>query len=569
MRIHTILAATLFTAGTLVAENVAPAPPEAVENWRNARFGMFIHWGPVSLTGHEIGWSRGAQTPIEEYDNLYKKFNPTKFDADEWVAIAKAAGMKYMVLTTKHHDGFCLWDTKETDYNIMNTPFGRDVVRELAEACKRGGIRFGAYYSTCDWHHPAFPVGSPAGSTQKPNPDMKAYDAYLQAQVTELITNYGPLFTLWFDVPQMYDETYGIPMVKNLRELQPDLMINNRAYSVGGVGSGIGPQLRIGDYNTPEKLIGAFNIDRPWESCMTICEQWAWKPDDRMKSLEECLHTLIRTNGGDGNLLFNVGPMPTGEIEPRQVERLKEMGEWLAINGDAIYGTRGGPWMPANHLVSTRKDDKIYVHLLKKSASPVQLSAPDMAIRSARLLNGPAVRTETRDGILSLEVPDDAWDPISTIIELTVAGSAMDIEPLDAASGFSIPGTKASASGIYQNDPTYDASKAIDGDPGSRWATDEGTKACWIQLDLPGEYILDSIEIDEAYTEPAGRVREFEILARQADAWTTVHTGNGLGANFKTTFDPVTTRSIRINILDASDGPTLSEIRLPTAKAKP
>ena len=130
------------------------------------RFGMFIHWGPVSLTGHEIGWSRGAQTPIEEYDNLYKKFNPTKFNADQWVAIAKAAGMKYIVLTTKHHDGFCLWDTKLTDYNIMNSPFKRDVVKELADACKKQGIAFGTYYSVCDWHHPDFPLTSPGGKVQ-------------------------------------------------------------------------------------------------------------------------------------------------------------------------------------------------------------------------------------------------------------------------------------------------------------------------------------------------------------------------------------------------------------------
>ena len=141
-----------------------PAQPEAIQRWRDMRFGMFIHWGPVSLKGTEIGWSRGAQVPIAEYDNLYKQFNPKKFDADQWAAIAKAAGMKYIVLTTKHHDGFCLWDTKHTDYNIMNTPFQRDVVKELAAACRKQGIAFGTYYSVCDWHHPDFPLTSPGGS---------------------------------------------------------------------------------------------------------------------------------------------------------------------------------------------------------------------------------------------------------------------------------------------------------------------------------------------------------------------------------------------------------------------
>ncbi len=435
-----ILALTFLTSLAIPSQGAEPAasapvatPPSdaAIANWRAQRFGMFIHWGPVSLTGKEIGWSRGKETPVETYDNLYKEFNPTKFNADEWVAIAKAAGMRYIVLTTKHHDGFCLWDTKQTDYNIMNTPFKRDVVRELAEACKKGGIAFGTYYSTCDWHHPAFPLGSPGGKSRKPNPDLKAYDAYLQAQVTELVKNYGPLFTMWFDVPQSYDETYGIPMVNMLRRLQPDLMINNRAYSIGGKDSGMSHQLAVGDYYTPEQKIGGFNMDHPWETCMTICQQWAWKPDDKMKSLEECIHTLIRTNGGDGNLLFNVGPQPDGLIEARQVGRLKEMGAWLAKHGDAVYGTRGGPWKPSPQILSTRKADKIYLHLLKKSTGPVTLTALPVAIQSAKLLNGATIPTQTKDGVLSLEIPDGAWDPIDTIVELTISGNAMDIAPIE------------------------------------------------------------------------------------------------------------------------------------------
>ena len=193
MKIPYILLTTLLSASTLLAQDITPASATTIKNWQDARLGMFIHWGPVSLKGTEIGWSRGGQIPIEEYDNLYKQFNPTKFNADEWVAIAKASGMKYIVLTTKHHDGFCLWDTKQTDYNIMKTPFKRDVVKELAAACKKGGIAFGTYYSACDWHHPAYPLGSPAGTSHNPNPDLKAYDAYLQGQVTELVKNYGPL----------------------------------------------------------------------------------------------------------------------------------------------------------------------------------------------------------------------------------------------------------------------------------------------------------------------------------------------------------------------------------------
>ncbi len=179
--------------------------PASLQRWRDMRFGMFIHWGPVSIKGTEIGWSRGAQVPIEVYDNLYKQFNPLKFNADQWVATARAAGMKYIIFTTKHHDGFCMFDTKQTDYNVMNSAFGRDVVKELAGACKKQGIAFGAYHSVCDWHHPDFPVGSPGGTTKKPHPNLDRYNDYLKKQVAELIHNYGPLITLWFDVPQMFD----------------------------------------------------------------------------------------------------------------------------------------------------------------------------------------------------------------------------------------------------------------------------------------------------------------------------------------------------------------------------
>jgi alpha-L-fucosidase len=561
MKIPILLIAALAAAG-VHAQDIPPVQPEALKKWRDARFGMFIHWGPVSLTGHEIGWSRGSQTPVEEYDNLYKRFNPTRFNADEWVATAKAAGMKYMVLTTKHHDGFCLWDTQQTDYNIMNTPFKRDVVKELAEACKKGGIAFGTYYSSCDWHHPAFPLGSPGGKTKKPNPDLAAYADYLHKQTTELVTKYGPLLTIWFDVPQSYTGEYGIPMVRNLRGLQPDILINNRAYAEAGRSGQFNKQRGVGDYDTPEQRIGGFQIDRPWETCMTICKQWAWKPNDKMKSLEECIQTLIRTNGGDGNLLFNVGPMPNGEIEGRQVERLKEMGGWLAKNGEAVYGTRGGPWKPSSQIVSTRKGDKIYLHILRKVEGPVSLPALPVAVRSARILNGPAIKHSLLDNKLSFEVPADSWTEIDTIVELTLDGDAMAVEPLNAAAQPNLPGARATASVIYQNDPQYRADMVLDGDIETRWATPKDANQSWLQIDFAGETTFSGITIEEALSSHSSRVKKFELQKRSGDTWTTFHRGTTLGAHFNASFAPVTTRAIRLNILDSAGGPTISEIFL-------
>ncbi|MCX6997002.1 MAG: alpha-L-fucosidase [Kiritimatiellaeota bacterium] len=390
--------------------------PAALQRWQDMRFGMFIHWGPVSLTGHEIGWSRGKQTPIEVYDNLYKEFNPTNFDAAAWAATAKTAGMKYIVLTTKHHDGFCLWDTKQTDYNIMNSPFHRDVVKELAAACKQQGLALGTYYSVCDWHHPDFPLTSPGGQKKREKSDLDAYNRYLLAQIKELIVNYGPLLTIWNDVPQQF-KGRGNNTIKMVRELQPDILVNDRT------GDG-------GDYGTPEQHVGGFNMARPWETCMTICQQWAWKPGDQMKSLPECLHALLCTVGGNGNLLFNVGPMPDGRIEPRQVERLKEMGAWLEKYGASVYGTRGGPFKPAPHLVSTRKDRTIFLHILGWSADALMLPPlPARIVKSRVLTGGEATVKQTEAGV-EVSVPAANRQPMDTIVALELDQPALDLAPL-------------------------------------------------------------------------------------------------------------------------------------------
>ena len=399
-----------------VAHNWPAPDPAAVEHWRSLRFGMFIHWGPVSLTGHEIGWSRGAQTPVAVYDNLYKQFNPTNFNADEWVSIAKAAGMKYIVLTTKHHDGFCLWDTKLTDYNIMHSPFHRDVVKELAAACKKQGIEFGAYYSVTDWYNQDWPVTSPAGKVKREKSDLDAYEKYLQGQISELITNYGPLITIWNDVSAMYGKR-GAETIKLVRQLQPNILINNRT------GDG-------GDYDTPEQKIGKFQLNRPWESCMTVSAHnaWAWGgANDGVKSVAACLNMLIRGTGGDGNILLNVGPRPDGMIDQAQANLLKQVGDWLAKNGEAIYGTRGGPWKPCAAFVSTRKDSNIYLHVLKSENGRVELPLLPAEIKSATLLNGGKVSAAQQNGKLVVEIPASSLDSLDTIVKLEVNCQALDI----------------------------------------------------------------------------------------------------------------------------------------------
>jgi alpha-L-fucosidase len=542
-----------------------PASPSVVERrieeWRAARFGMFIHWGPVSLKGTEIGWSRGQQVPIEEYDNLYRQFNPTNFNPDAWMRLAREAGMKYTVFTTKHHDGFCMWDTRQTDFNIMHSPFGRDVVKELTAAARRQGVAFGTYHSVCDWHHPDFPRTSPGGGVRRPTSDLDRYEQYLRAQVSELITNYGPLWVMWFDVPQEFDIRRGQGLIDLARSYQPDLIVNNRSGAPG-------------DYDTPEQRVGKYQDDRPWETCMTICRQWAWKPNDTMKSLSECLHTLVLCAGGDGNLLFNVGPMPDGRIEPRQVERLREMGAWLSRYGESIYGTRGGPWKPTRAVASTRKDRSIYLHLLRPEGNSVTLPAIPARVQRATVLTGGKAEVVQDGGQLVVTIrplpsPPPAHGaellvrrrvaatpavPIDVIVKLDLDRPAREIPALSIT-----PEGKATASNVYQRQEGHNADKAFDGDPQTRWATDTGTHQAWVANDFGKLVTFQGVRIQEAY---AGRVKKFEFQVKEGTEWKPVFSGTTLGADFTRRFAPVTAREVRLLVLEASEGPTINEIEL-------
>jgi alpha-L-fucosidase len=393
------------------------ARPGRMQWWRDDKFGLFIHWGPVSLKGTEIGWSRAGERrgrkdkdsgtiPVDVYDNLYKEFNPTRFNADEWVGIARAAGMKYLVFTTKHHDGFCEFDSKLTDYKITNSPFHRDVLADLAKACHRNGLRLGFYYSPPDWHHPDYRTA-----------DHAKYIEYMHGQIRELLSNYGKVDVLWFDglkgTATDWDSENLFAMI---HKLQPDIIVNNR----GGL---------PGDYDTPEKKIGAFRTDRAWETCMTLGTQWAWKPDDQIKSLKDCIHILVRTVGGDGNLLLNVGPMPDGRIEPRQVERLKEIGEWLSRYGESIYRTRGGPFRPGPWGASTYRGNAIYVHILAWEGHTVRLPAIEKRILSGRVVTGGVGIIDQGDDGIEITVPPAFRNESDTIVMLALDGPAADARP--------------------------------------------------------------------------------------------------------------------------------------------
>ena len=403
--------------------------------WREARFGMMICWGPVSLQGTEISWSRKAPEPLQfnapagagvdpVYDNLYKKFDPVNYDAKQWVALAKAAGMKYIILIAKHHDGFALWPSKARDYNIAACPYkaGKgDIVKDLADACHAAGMRFGIYYSPRDWTHPDYGVG-----------DNAKYEAFMKAQVTELLTQYGQVDIVWWDgfgnrdpIKYWHADQY----LKLIRTLQPKILSNDRCAVDTQLGS---PGLE-GDFYTPEQRVGAFDLSRPWESCMTVSahDRWAWGgATDGVKSLATCLRLLICCAGGDGNMLLNAGPMPTGEIAPEQASRLKEMGAWLSKYGASIYGTRGGPFKPGNYGVSTRKGNTIYLHILNWPAETLTLPSIPAKIVSSKVLTGGEVAIKQTNNAIEITVPAAARREIDTVIALELDRPAVEIPPV-------------------------------------------------------------------------------------------------------------------------------------------
>ena len=526
-----------------------PSKDARLEEWKDARFGMFICWCPVSLKGTEMGWSRGAEIPIEEYDNLYKRFNPIKYNADEWVKIAKDAGMKYIVFTSKHHDGFCMWDTKYTDYNIMNTPFKRDIVKELSDACKRQGMELGIYHSTCDWHNTDFPLNSPGGTVKRETSNLDRYTEYLKNQSTEIIKNYGPLILMWYDVPQLFSAERGQGVIDEIRKVQPNILVNDRTGAKG-------------DFDTPEQRLGIFQNERPWETCMTIARQWAWKPNDEVKSLEQCLHGLIRSSGGDGNFLFSVGPMADGRIEPLQVDRLKEMGQWLKKYGYTIYNTRGGPFKPTDWGVSTRKGNKIYLHMLNWLGDSPKIVLPDlgMEIKKCVLAGGGKVRLSKVKGENIIEFDGKLLQPISTIVEIEVAGNAMDIKPMSVASQSLSYMKQVSASTPGSLFGT-DIESINNGDwVGSYWQPAKDDKAPWAAIDLGSAQKVSKVVIYEN----GQNIKTFELQYKSGNYWKTFYNGKTIGSKAEITFKAINTQVIRIVVTSYSDIPGISEIVLLT-----
>ncbi|MGD9637151.1 MAG: alpha-L-fucosidase, partial [Pirellulales bacterium] len=422
------------------------------------------------------------------------------------------------------------------------------------------------YYSLPDWRDADYPLGSPGGSTKKPHPNMARFYDLIRAQTRELIEQYHPGI-LWFDGDweEPWNHDLGSRLYVELKQQNPELIINNRIAKSrpGVVPEGTPRQANSGDYDTPEQRIGSFSREIPWETCMTICQNWSWKPNDEMKSLKECLQALVQTVGGDGNFLFNVGPMPDGRIEPRQAQRLREMGAWLEKYGDGIYGTRGGPFKPGMWGAATCKGNRIHVYVMKWPAQgPFELPPIGKRIIDSRTLSGGAARVTQGDSGISIDVDAADRNEIATVIELTIDGDAFSIEPVDVdyRSGSLARDKRATASNVFYNEPQYAARSAIDDDNATRWATDSGSQPAWLEVDLGEPTKIERFLIDE----PAEykRIEKYGLEAFAGNKWQTIHTGSTIGPEHSVSVATITASRVRLQILKSSDAPTIREFQV-------
>lgn len=448
MKLHTIPLLLLAAAACQPTRAVHQAIPEPLTQdermawWREARFGMFIHWGLYAIPAGEWGgntdhgeWIRDtARIPLETYAQFQAQFNPVKFDADAWARMAADAGMKYLVITSKHHDGFCLFDSRQTDWDVMNTPFRRDVLKELSEACARHGVRFCTYHSIMDWHHPDYLPRRQWESRPASGASFERFEKYLHAQVTEVIEKYRPA-VMWFDGEweSTWNHERGLALFELCRELAPAMLVNNRVdvYRGGMAGFSDSDQA-VGDFATPEQEIPATGMPGvDWESCMTMNGHWGFnRADTSFKSTRELLHNLIDIASKGGNYLLNVGPRADGTFPPESVERLAEIGKWMKVNGAAIHGTTASVFEALDFGRCTvrvgPKKTKLFLHVFDWPESrELVLSGLGNKPRVAYPLADPRRELEltAQDGQVRVRLPEKPLDPLATVVVLEVGGA--------------------------------------------------------------------------------------------------------------------------------------------------
>jgi len=401
---------------------------EAREWFQDAKFGMFIHWGVYSVLGDGEWVMNNQQINKATYEKLPAFFNPIQYDPEEWVALAKAAGMKYITITSKHHDGFAMYDSKHTDWDIVDrTPYGQDVLKKLAEECHKEGIKLFFYYSHLDWYqNDYYPRGRTGQHTGRPDKgNWKDYIDFMNGQLRELLTNYGEIGGIWFDGWwDKPDANWGLQNTYSMiHDLQPHALIGNNHHRAPKPGEDIQMFEKGLPGQSPYQSDEDAGIgDIALETCETINNSWGFNLQDKdFKSKEDLIHYLVNAAGYNSNFLLNVGPMPNGKIQQEFITRLRSIGEWLDQFGESIYGTRGGPVEPQDWGVTTQKDGRIFIHLLEPKGSSFLLPKLDNEVKSITLMhNGNEVDFEETGYGTVIEVPDNSREMIDVVMKVKV-----------------------------------------------------------------------------------------------------------------------------------------------------
>lgn len=567
-----------------------PTPPEALKRWMGARYGAFLHWGPCTVLGREISWTRQVQTPPQIYDNQYKSFNPVEFDAEAWVRMLKDSGFRYAVFVSKHHDGFAMWNTKTTPHSIMHTPFHRDVLGELSAACKKHGLALCLYYSIADFYQPDC-IGSrhangeylgppgyelPAGE----KPDFDRYVRYMKAQLRELTESYGPVLAWWFDGGWMPDWTYerGVDLLKYMRSLQADTLAdqrvgcayNGRVYMPTWFPTDV---KHVGDFAVLEVDLPRFERRIPWEyTTPANGRSYAWTPGPYVDP-QIWTDNLVKSACGDGNYLLGLEPPRSGRFDPELVDKLRESSLWVQRYGVSVFDTRGGPYMRTNVYGATCRGNRIYLHVFDRSLSTLTLPPLPRKVVRSHMLNGGKVQvTQRRDALVVDISPNDMESP-STIVVLEVKGSAESIATIGET-----PVNRNATVRSSNADPSVDRS-ICDGNMCTYWKSDGKTQQPWIEFDLGSERSVSRAILFEGWDQgELANIHRFEIDVDAGGKWKPVAdvTSWGQGTPHERAFDtwpmavfhqeirfaPVSGRYFRLKITRATAAPVVHEFEL-------